>query len=164
LYRAARALCGSREEAEDLVQETFVRVLRRPRFLRRDDDLGYLLRVLRNTWISGYKERLRRPRTVEFDESSDFVIDPGADPDVSVTEVQALYAVVYELSPPLRDTLVAVDVLGLSYRQAAQALGVRQGTIMSRLHRARDTAARGLQRAGIGPPLGEETQRRDRME
>jgi RNA polymerase sigma-70 factor, ECF subfamily len=43
LYRAARALCGSREEAEDLVQETFVRVLRKPRMLRSRDDLGYLL-------------------------------------------------------------------------------------------------------------------------
>ena len=45
LYRAAWSLCGSREEAEDLVQETFERVLRRPRFLHAEDDLGYLLRV-----------------------------------------------------------------------------------------------------------------------
>ena len=52
LYRAAWSLCGSREEAEDLVQETFERVLRRPRFLRSEDDLGYLLRVLRNTFFS----------------------------------------------------------------------------------------------------------------
>src|SRR3989442_9621032 len=43
LYRAAWALCGSREDAEDLVQETFVRVLARPRFLRKEDDVGYLL-------------------------------------------------------------------------------------------------------------------------
>src|SRR5690242_7671890 len=63
LFRAAYALCRSREDAEDLVQDTFVRVLRRPRFLRRDDDLGYLLRVLRNTWINSYKARLRRPKT-----------------------------------------------------------------------------------------------------
>ncbi len=52
LYRAAWGLCGSREEAEDLVQETFARVLRKPRFLRSEDDLGYLLRVLRNTFFS----------------------------------------------------------------------------------------------------------------
>ena len=145
LFRAAYALCGSREEAEDLVQETFVRVLRKPRFLHRDDDLAYLLKVLRNTWINAYKERQRRPKTVEFDESTDFVVDPGADPGVSVAEVQALYAAVYELSPPLRDTLVAVDILGLSYKQAAQALRVRQGTIMSRLHRARDGVAKRLE-------------------
>ena len=52
LYRAAWALCGSREDAEDLVQETYARVLARPRLLRNDDDLGYLLRALRNTFLS----------------------------------------------------------------------------------------------------------------
>jgi RNA polymerase sigma-70 factor (ECF subfamily) len=144
-------MCGSRENAEDLVQETYLRVLQRPRFLRRDDDLGYLLRVMRNTWINSYKERLRRPSTVELDESVHFVIDPGADPSVSVTDVQTLYAAVHELSPPLRDTLIAVDVLGLSYKQAAQALHVRQGTIMSRLFRARNKLAERLDRADSGP-------------
>lgn len=52
LYRAAWALCGSREAAEDLVQDTYARVLARPRFLRHENDLGYLLRVLRNTFLS----------------------------------------------------------------------------------------------------------------
>src|ERR1700761_2047304 len=52
LYRAAYGLCGSRQDAEDLVQDTYERVLRRPRFVRRDGDLAYLLRVLRNTWVS----------------------------------------------------------------------------------------------------------------
>ena len=51
-YRAARGLCGSREEAEDLVRELFARVLRKPRVLRFEDDLGYLLRVLRTTFSS----------------------------------------------------------------------------------------------------------------
>src|ERR1700761_5880335 len=152
LYRAAYGLCGSRPDAEDLVQETYLRVLRRPRFLRRDDDLGYLLRVMRNVWINSYKERMRRPRTVEFDESIDFVIDPGADPSVTVADVQTLYAAVYELSPPRRDTLIAVDILGLSYKQAAQALHVRQGTIMSRLFRGRNKVAERLDDADAGPP------------
>jgi RNA polymerase sigma-70 factor, ECF subfamily len=149
LFRAAYSLCGSREEAEDLVQETFLRVLQRPRFLRRDDDLGYLLRVLRNTWINTYKERQRRPKTVEFDDSVDFVLDPGADPSVSLGDVQVLYQAVHELSPALRETLIAVDVLGLSYKQAAHALRVRQGTIMSRLFRARNQVARRLEETDI---------------
>src|ERR1700753_1617824 len=63
LYRAAIALCGSREEAEDLVQETFARVLRRPRTLRADDDNGYLLRRVRNTFLSARRTAARRPRT-----------------------------------------------------------------------------------------------------
>src|SRR3954469_21394771 len=53
LYRAAWGLCGSREDAEDLVQETYAKVLARPRLLRREDDLGYLLRALRNTFPAG---------------------------------------------------------------------------------------------------------------
>ena len=52
LFRAAWALCGSREDAEDLVQETYARVLARPRLLRNEDDLGYLLRALRNTFLT----------------------------------------------------------------------------------------------------------------
>jgi RNA polymerase sigma-70 factor (ECF subfamily) len=50
LYRAACALCESRYDAEDLVQETFAQVLKRPRFVRRDHELGYLLRAPRNTY------------------------------------------------------------------------------------------------------------------
>src|ERR671920_780357 len=68
LYRAAWALCGSREDAEDLVQETYARVLSKPRMLRNDDDLGYLMRVLRNTFVSRHRTAERRPRTEPFAE------------------------------------------------------------------------------------------------
>jgi RNA polymerase sigma-70 factor (ECF subfamily) len=152
LYRAAYALCHSREDAEDLVQETYGRVLRRPRFLRRDDDLGYLLRVLRNTWINAHKTRERRPKTVEFDETVECVIDNGADPTLCVGELNALYAAISELPQGLRETLVAVDIVGLSYRQASAALGIKQGTTMSRLHRARNAVAERLEQAGIHSP------------
>jgi len=57
LYRAAWALCGSREDAEDLVQETFARVLSRERILRGDDELYYLMRVLRNTFLTSRASR-----------------------------------------------------------------------------------------------------------
>src|SRR6202522_2442632 len=64
LYRAAWALCGSREDAEDLVQETFARVLSRPRVLHGDDELYYLMRVLRNTFLTSRRTASRRPVTV----------------------------------------------------------------------------------------------------
>ena len=57
LYRAAWALSGPREDAEDLVQETYARVLARPRLLRNEDDLGYLLRALRNTFLNQKRRR-----------------------------------------------------------------------------------------------------------
>ena len=62
LYRAAWALCGSREDAEDLVQETYERVLRRPRLVRRDDDVGYLYRARRHTYFNARRTASRRPR------------------------------------------------------------------------------------------------------
>jgi RNA polymerase sigma-70 factor, ECF subfamily len=68
LYRAAWGLCGSRDDAEDLVQETFARALGKPRLLRCNDDIGYLLWVLRNTFFSQRRRplgdrRRRRCRT-----------------------------------------------------------------------------------------------------
>ena len=66
LYRAARAWTDSREEAEDLVQETCARILSRPRFLRGDSELGYLLRALRHTLVSQRRAKSRRPATTPF--------------------------------------------------------------------------------------------------
>src|ERR1700757_2378057 len=62
LFRAAWALCGSREDAEDLVQETYERVLRPPGFRRRDDDLTHLYRTLRTTFSNARRTPSRRPR------------------------------------------------------------------------------------------------------
>jgi DNA-directed RNA polymerase specialized sigma24 family protein len=70
LYRAAWALCGSREEAEDLVQETYARLLARPRLLRNEDDLGYLLRALRNTFLNQKRTESRRLRPGPLPSSS----------------------------------------------------------------------------------------------
>ena len=72
LRRVARGLCGSEPDSEDLVQETFARVLARPRMVREADTLPYLLQALRNTHLTGIREAGRRPRTVELpdDESS----------------------------------------------------------------------------------------------
>src|ERR1700743_648880 len=80
LYRAAWSLTGSREEAEDLVQETFERVLRRPRFLHSDDDLGYLLRVLGNTVFSQRRAAGRRIQTAPLPDDLDLIEDRTAPP------------------------------------------------------------------------------------
>jgi len=145
LYRAAWALCGSREDAEDLVQETFARVLSRPRVLQGDEDLYYLMRVLRNTFLTGIRTASRRPVTVSGLEEV-----PAADPRPTTRperaiEVSELYATIAELPEDFRLALVAVDVLGLSYREAGRALRVREATVTTRLFRARREVARRLE-------------------
>src|SRR6476620_7139200 len=78
LYRAAWALSGSGEDAEDRVQETYARVLSRPRLLRNEDDLGYRLRALRNTFLNERRTRSRRLHTDPLPDQMDLVADPRA--------------------------------------------------------------------------------------
>ncbi len=157
LYRAAWALCGSREDAEDLVQETFARVLARTRVLSGDDELYYLMRVLRNTFFTGRRTAGRRPVTVAM---LDDVIaadpKPMGQPERAL-EMQEVYATIAELPEDFRLALVAVDVLGLSYREAARALRVREATITTRLFRARRQITRLL--APETGPMAETTPR-----
>src|SRR3979411_1899617 len=144
LFRAAWSLCGSREEAEDLVQETFARVLRKPRLLRSEDDLGYLLRVLRNAFFSQRRTAGRRPRTTPLPDDLDLVEDRSAtNPEAGIATGE-LYAAIAELPDDFRDALVAIDVVGLSYREAARALRVREATITPPLQRPRQRVARTL--------------------
>ncbi len=70
--------------------------------------------------------------------------DAHADPTGSRLEARAAFAAIATLTPQLRETIVAVDVVGPSYKEAARTLRVREGTIMSRLHRARLQVAEAL--------------------
>jgi RNA polymerase sigma-70 factor (ECF subfamily) len=144
LYRAAWGLCGSREEAEDLVQETYAKVLKRPRLLHSDDDLGYLLRVLRNTYFSGLRAARRRVRTEPLPDELDRTEDPRLLGPQQALDARELYGLIADLPENFRDALVAVDVLGLSYAEAARALRVREATITTRLYRARTRLAAAL--------------------
>jgi RNA polymerase sigma-70 factor, ECF subfamily len=141
LYRAARAWTRSREEAEDLVQETYARVLARPRLLRNEDELGYLLRSLRNTLISQRRAQSRRPVTTELVDEATVGTRASDDPAQAV-EIHQVYAAISQLPDEFKDALVAVDIAGLSYPEAARSLGVPEGTLTSRLFRARDRVAR----------------------
>jgi RNA polymerase sigma-70 factor, ECF subfamily len=152
LYRAAWGLCGSKEDAEDLVQETFARVLARPRMLRGDDELYYLMRVLRNTFFTSRRTAGRRPTTVATLE--DVVAadsQPMGQPERAL-EVHEVYAKIAALPEDFRLALVAIDVLGLSYREAARALKVREATITTRLFRARRQVVKLLAEAEPAAP------------
>jgi RNA polymerase sigma-70 factor, ECF subfamily len=142
LFRAAWALSGSREDAEDLVQQTYARVLARPRLLRNEDDLGYLLRALRNTFLTQKRTESRRLRPGPLPDELDSIPDPQASDPHAALEAGELYAAVAALPDDFRDVLVAVDITGLSYKEAANALRIREGTVMSRLYRARQQVVR----------------------
>jgi RNA polymerase sigma-70 factor (ECF subfamily) len=139
LYRAAWALCGSRHDAEDLVQETFLNVLKRPRVLRNGNEIGYLLRAMRNTYSSRYRSTAhrRRDRALNEDDATSSV-DRGV-------ETREIMEAIASAPAAYRDAVVAVDVIGLSYREAARALGTRESTITTRLHRGRQHVARALE-------------------
>jgi RNA polymerase sigma-70 factor, ECF subfamily len=149
LYRAAWGLCGSREAAEDLVQDTYARVLARPRVVRGDDDIGYLLRVLRNTFISQRRTAARRPQAAGVTPEEIEVTDPsGAARPEEATSTREVFAAISALPDEFREAILAIDVVGLSYSEAARALRVREGTVTSRLYRARAQVARALGREG----------------
>jgi RNA polymerase sigma-70 factor (ECF subfamily) len=145
LYRAAWALCGSREDAEDLVQETYVRVLAKKRVIGSEaDTLPYLLTVLRNTYVSSLRKRGRRPRTAPLEESEARLAAPTAAAPLAVLEAREMFSAIAALPDDQRDALAAVDVAGLSYTEAAGALDVPVGTIMSRLYRGRNRVAQAV--------------------
>jgi RNA polymerase sigma-70 factor (ECF subfamily) len=150
LYAAARALCGDPHLAEDLVQDTYAAVLSRPRWLSGSDELGYLLRALRNRWRDELRMRARRPQPASLDDGADRIAAITPAP-YQALDGRAVLDVVHELPSPYRETIVAIDVLGLSYAEGGQALGVPTGTIMSRLHRGRAKVAERLRALDLAP-------------
>jgi RNA polymerase sigma-70 factor, ECF subfamily len=144
LLRVAGLLCDSPENAEDLVQETFANVLSRPRLLRGDDEVAYLMQALRNTFLTARRTATRRPRVGATLEDLDHA-DPrtGARPEEALTAGE-VFAAIAELRQSFRLALVAVDVAGLSYSEAARALGAPEATITTRLYRGRGLVARAL--------------------
>lgn len=137
LYRAAWALCGSQADAGDLVQTTFAQVLKRPRIIRNGNDRAYLLRALRNVYASRYRALASRPATVPLLEET---MGASAEPAAGMSSRELMEAVAS--APPLyRDAVIAVDILGLSYRETARSLRTREQTIATRLHRGRQHVA-----------------------
>jgi RNA polymerase sigma-70 factor, ECF subfamily len=148
VYRVARHLVGSREEAEDLVQETYARAFRSWRSFTPGTNLrAWLLRILTNLNIDRGRRKQRTPDTQPLEEGDYFLYnrleesspDGGNDTDRVVERlsqddvVSALSAVPHDF----RDVIVLVDIGDFSYADAAQILDIPIGTVMSRLHRGR---------------------------
>jgi RNA polymerase sigma-70 factor (ECF subfamily) len=154
LYRGAWALCGSREDADDLVQDTFARVLARPRNVQVDGERAYLMQALRNTFASRLRTQSRRPRTVAPPVEDTATDQRSTAQPERAAEMNEVFAAIGELPEDFRLALVAVDILGLSYQEAAAALGSREATITTRLYRARQRIAREFSDEGPGGAPG----------
>src|SRR2546423_8961439 len=161
VYRVARRLVPSREEAEDLVQETYARAFRSWRSFTPGTNLrAWLLRILTNLNIDRGRRRQRAPEEQPLEEGDYFLynrleqVDGGRPSDeerlvdrLSQADiVGALSAVPHDF----RDAIVLVDIGDFSYQDAAQILDIPVGTVMSRLHRGRRILKRELADRAVG--------------
>jgi RNA polymerase sigma-70 factor (ECF subfamily) len=149
VYRVARRLVGSREEAEDLVQQTYERAFRSWQSYTPGTNMrAWLLRILTNLNIDRGRRVQRTPQTTSIDEAADYFLynsleaaTPEDNPDEErVLEKLSQDSIVEALADvphDFRDTLVLVDIGEFSYADAAQILDIPIGTVMSRLHRGR---------------------------
>ena len=146
VYRVARHLVGSREEAEDLMQETYARAFRSWRSFQPGTNLrAWLLRILTNLNIDRGRRRQRTPDMQPLEEGDYFLYNKlEASGDGTTDEEQ----VVERLSQ--NDVVVLVDIGDFTYADAAQILDIPIGTVMSRLHRGRRILKQAMAEAAVG--------------
>ena len=148
VFRVARHLVGSREAAEDLVQETYVRAFRSWQQYTPGTNLrAWLLRILTNLNIDRGRRQQRTPQTASLDEKGDYYLydkleerEGGPLDEERVIERLSQDSIVDALAHvphDFRDVLVLVDIGEFSYADTAQILDIPIGTVMSRLHRGR---------------------------
>ena len=147
LRRYARCLLRDADSADDLVQDCLERALARRHLWRRGGSLrSWLFTILHTLHVNQQRNRRRRPMLVALDEDQD--IAAGADP-LSRIEAREILAAFHRLAEEQREALLLIVVEGVRYREAARILGVPEGTVVSRVSRAR-TQLRGL--AGAAAP------------
>jgi RNA polymerase sigma-70 factor, ECF subfamily len=160
VYRVARHLVGSPEEAEDLMQETYARAFRSWRSFQPGTNLrAWLLRILTNLNIDRGRRQQRTPDTEPLEEGDYFLYNKleSANDGVSDEErvVQRLSQndvvdALSEVPHDFRDVLVLVDIGDFTYADAAQILDIPIGTVMSRLHRGRRILKQAMAESAVG--------------
>jgi RNA polymerase sigma-70 factor (ECF subfamily) len=151
LYSAALRMTRNPADAEDLVQETYLRAYRGFGGFQEGTNLkAWLYKILTNTFINIYRAKKRRPDEVDFDDAEDFFLFrrlggleaavAGRTPESEVLEAmpeQVVKDAIEALPEQFRVAVLLADVEGFSYKEIAEITEVPIGTVMSRLHRGR---------------------------
>ncbi|MEJ5915067.1 RNA polymerase sigma factor SigE [Pseudokineococcus sp. 1T1Z-3] len=147
VFRLAYRLTGNRHDAEDLTQEVFVRVFRSLSSYTPGTFEGWLHRITTNLFL----DQVRRKQRIRFDALADDATErlPGTDPGPERAFEHGnldhdVQAALLELSPDFRAAVVLCDIEGLTYEEISRVLGVKIGTVRSRIHRARAQLRRAL--------------------
>ena len=139
LYNFAHWLTQDRHEAEDLVQEAYTKALRGfSGFQSGTNFRAWIFRILRNSFLTS-RTGLKSTIPLE-DDASETIASEDLSPEALLLEQanrQAVREALNQLSVPFREILLLCDVEEMSYEEIAQVLSIPQGTVMSRLHRAR---------------------------
>jgi RNA polymerase sigma-70 factor (ECF subfamily) len=144
LYSYAMVLTRNHAEAEDLVQETYMRAMQAMRKLRTDSNIkSWLFTILKNIWLNQLRKRRNGPQMVEIEAGDDVannIVDPSKnshDLYVSKLEAEQVRATIQKLPVEFREIILLREYEDLSYREIASVLHCPLGTVMSRLGRAR---------------------------
>jgi RNA polymerase sigma-70 factor (ECF subfamily) len=148
VYRVARRLVGSREEAEDLVQETYARAFRSWRSYTQGTNMrAWLLRILTNLNVDRGRRIQRTPQSQPLEEGDYYLANKLAstageealeqEQVVERMSQDSIVKALADIQPQFRDVVVLVDIGDFTYADAAQILDIPMGTVMSRLHRGR---------------------------
>lgn len=158
LYAAARRLTGNRADAEDLLQETYLKAFRAYESFQEGTYLkAWLYRILMNTYINSYRSSKRRPDEVDVDDVGELYLyrqlKTGGLAALSRSAEEAaldhftddeVREAVESLPDIFREAVLLADVEGFSYKEIAEITGVPIGTVMSRLSRGRAQLQRRL--------------------
>ncbi len=150
VYRLAYRLSGNAQDAEDLTQETFIRVFRSLSSYRPGTFEGWLHRITTNLFLDMVRRR-NRVRMEALPEDYDRVPGDEPSPEQAFTAAHLdsdLQEALDELPPEFRAAVVLCDVEGLSYEEIGATLGVKMGTVRSRIHRGRQALRASLENKG----------------
>jgi len=155
MYSSALRLTRNPADAEDLIQETFLRAYRGFHQFEEGTNLkAWLYRILTNTFINSYRKKQREPQTISDDEVEDWYLyskmaERGVEPSAETSVIESLpdedvQAALADLPEQFRIAVMLADVEGFSYKEIADITEVPIGTVMSRLHRGRKALEKAL--------------------